>query len=117
MKQLEKKIKSRGFIFEQQYRNDDYAIYIQWLNNEIISYELIKIRKNKDWESFGKHFEACESYPNTNTWGKYGWTFKNYSDAVKRLNEYTTDLRNLDCEVNAEGTISQDLRQSIGFQK
>jgi len=95
MQQLEKEIKSRGFIFEQEFRKDDYAIYSQWLNNEIISYELIRIRKNKDWELFGKHFEACESYPSDNSWGSEGWTFKNYSDAVKRLTEHTTDLQNL----------------------
>ena len=108
MKQLEKEIRSNGFVYMQESRNNRFAIYSQWLGGEIIAYELIRIGKNKDRELFGKHYQASESYPDTKKWGKDGWTFKNYSDALKRLSEYSTDLPNLGQRVNIEGTFSQD---------
>jgi len=113
MKQLEKEIRSNGFIYIQEFRNDRFAIYSQWLGNEIIGYELIKIRKRKDRVLFGKHYLASEVYPDTKSWGSEGWTFKNYSDAVKRLSEYSTDLPNLGQRMNITGTISQDKYKTL----
>ncbi len=117
MKPLEEEIKTNGFIYNQEFRNNKFAIYSQWLNNEIIAYELIRIRKNKDRVFFGKHFEACESYPTNKEWGKLGWTFKNYSDAVKRLTVYSKDLRNIEQRVNIEGNNLQDLDRNLSIRK
>lgn len=90
MKQLATEIKHKGFLYIQEYRNDSYAIYSQWLDNKIIAFELIRIKKNKDRELFGKLYPASETYPDTKGWGKEGWTFKSYNNAIQRLTEYTT---------------------------
>jgi hypothetical protein len=105
MKQLNKVLKTNGFIYSQEHRNNKFAIYSQWIGNEIIAYELIKIRKRSDRELFGKYYQASEVYPDTKSWGQEGWTFKNYSNAVKRFNDYSKDPSNLTVRVNDKCTL------------
>lgn len=95
MKELEKRIEYKGFVYLQEYRDEKYAIYSQWLDNDLIAYELIKIRKNKEFERFGKSYGACESYPTDREWGDSGWTFKTLKEAEKRLSEYKSKLSKL----------------------
>ena len=93
MKQLEREIRTNGFLYYQEYRNDKFAIYSQWLDGEIINYELIKIRKREDRILLGKHYPASEVYPDTKSWGNEGWTFKNFKNAMERLSKYSDNLQ------------------------
>ena len=92
MKLLKKTIEYKGFIYLQEYRNENYAIYSQWLNNDLIAYELIKITKNKNKILFGKQFEESERYPTDKMWGDYGWAFETFLEAQKRLLVYVPEL-------------------------
>lgn len=95
MKKIAERIESKGFVYVQEWRNNKWAIYQQWLDNELIAYELIKIRKNKEHIIAGKIFPVSESYPTDKSWGKEGWTFHKLADAKKRLIEYEPELANL----------------------
>ena len=117
MKQLEKEIRTNGFLYCQVYRNHNFAIYSQWSGNVIIAYELIKIRKRKDRILFGKHYPAPEVYPDTKSWGNEGWSFKNLNQAMKRLSEYSNNLQNLEQRANAGDIILQDIDGNQGLRK
>jgi hypothetical protein len=116
MKQLSNEIKTNGFVYIQEHRNNKFAIYSQWVGNEIIAYELIKIRNRNDRELFGKHYPASEVYPDSKSWGQEGWTFKNYSNAVKRFNDYSKVPSNLPVRVNDKCTILRVLDISSHLQ-
>lgn len=85
MRLLEKKFDYRGFSYNQEWRDDKYAIYSQWLEGELVGYEAIIIRKNKEYERFGKIFPASESYPTDRQWGIFAWTYKNYYEAQAKI--------------------------------
>lgn len=104
IKVIAKNIESKGFLYKQELRNENYAIYSQWLNNDLIAYELIKIRKNNECERFGKIIGASESYPTDKEWGDRGWTFKSFADAKKRLFILAPELANLHSPTRVEAT-------------
>ncbi|MCK9210451.1 MAG: hypothetical protein M0P61_06415 [Ignavibacteriaceae bacterium] len=92
MKQLEKRIEFKGFVFIQETRNENTAIYQQWLKKYLIAYEVIRIRKNKTREQFGKIFLPSESYPTEKSWGNEGKTFKNLKDALKQYEKWSCEV-------------------------
>lgn len=104
MKELEKRIDRKGFIYLQEFRDDTFAIYSQWLKKNttnnlkedtLVGYELIKIRKNIEHMIAGVNYAPSESYPGEKSWGTEGWTFKTLKEAKERLSKYTLELANL----------------------
>lgn len=95
MKPLKKTIEFKEFIYLQEYRNENYAIYSQWLNNDLIAYELIKTLPNQADKRFGIKAGEYEFYPTDKMWGDFGWTFKTFAEAQKRLLVYVPELSNL----------------------
>lgn len=88
MKQLEKTIKKNGFRYEQLNRNDVYAIYAQFWNNELIGHEVFKINKYAEREIAGVKIEAHEALAGDNQFGVTAWsTGKDYNDALNKYNE------------------------------
>ena len=92
MKQLAERIEFKGFVFIQETRNENLAIYQQWLRKDLIDYEVIRIRKNKTREQFGKIFPSSESYPTEKSWGNEGKTFKNLKDALKQYEKWSCEV-------------------------
>jgi len=95
MRLLKKTIEYKGFIYLQEYRNENYAIYSQWLNNDLIAYELIKILPNRADNRFGINAGEFEFYPTEKMWGDSGWTFKTFAEAQKSLLVHIPELANL----------------------
>jgi len=85
MKKLVEKWESMGDKFEVLSRTDRYAIATRLGAN--LSYEVAVISKNDAYEAFGKRFDASETWPSTNSWGKKGWTFVNKEDAFEKYNQ------------------------------
>jgi len=105
MKALAKNIELKGFFYKQELRNENYAIYSQWLKNDLIAYELIRIRKNKGCERFGKIIGASESYPTEKDWGVRGWTYKSFSEAKKKFLVVSPELANLHSPARVGATL------------
>ena len=109
MKKLEIDFDFKGFHYHQEWRDENFAIYSQWSDGELMSYESIKIRKNKPSERFGRVFEATESYPNDKSWGKEGFTSKTFEEAQGILIKHfgsIFNLPNLGSPMNKRATFS-----------
>ena len=85
MKKLEKEFKKWNFIFTQVKREGKYAIYEKFFEETSIGFEVIIIQKQKEHERFGQVFPAKELYPSSEAWGKYGWTFTDFRDAITKF--------------------------------
>ena len=95
MKKLETDFDFRGFRYHQEWRNDEYAIYSQFLKESFCGYESIRIGKNKAGERFGKEFGETESYPPDKQWGINGFTSKTFEEAKKMLFNHFGKIQNL----------------------
>jgi hypothetical protein len=49
------------------------------------SFEVIRLRRNKAREIFGKQIPACESIPPSEAWGCEGWTFGDAKSARQKF--------------------------------
>ena len=80
MEKLKTDFDSRGFHYHQEWRDRNHAIYSQWdlWNNQLVGYETIRIKRQKEKIIFGKNFEAKEAYPKDKDWGSYGFTSKTF---------------------------------------
>ncbi len=117
MKTLAINIESKGYFYKQELRNENFAIYSQWLNNDLIAYELIRIRKNKESMRFGKIIDASESYPNERQWGVRGWTIKSFNEANKKFLSLTEELANSHSPRSVESICSLNPILSVGLQR
>lgn len=104
MRKLDTEIHYKGFVYKQESRNKDYAVYSQWLENDLLGYEVIKIQKYPAGERFGKYYEAAEGYPGDKSWGKEGWTFKTMKQVCIFLNDICPELAEIVSIQNGGGT-------------
>jgi hypothetical protein len=102
MKPLEINFTYKGFQYNQEWRDESFAIYSQWLGSELIGYESFKIKKNKAYERFGKFYEASEGFPTSNEWGWFGFTSKTFKEAQEILLEHYPKIPNLVLEQRTE---------------
>ena len=97
MQKLPTEINRGDFIYRQLRREGKYAIYEQILKDVVCAmpgesdknittgYEVIIIRRRKEMNAFGKTYPAREIYPSRGEWGKFGFTFNNFGDAVAKF--------------------------------
>ena len=72
---LKTEFKWNQYRYEQLERTATSAIYSQFdPNDEIVAYEVVRIRVEQPGEVMGKFYPLREVYPGTNQWGSYGWT-------------------------------------------
>lgn len=72
-------------LYEQIFREGDVAIYRQTkAGQESEAFEVGRIRHNKARDTFGKHFEASESWPSSEEWGIRAWTCTTLRRAKER---------------------------------
>jgi len=101
MEKLPLEINKGAFIYRQNIRKGKYAIYEQILKrvdcpmpgepkkNVLIAYEVIRIKRQKAQEIFGKSYPAKEIYPKSSDWELYGWTFKDRRSALSKFKDLT----------------------------
>lgn len=78
MKPLATKIKSKGFLYRQVWREGMKAVYSQArLNNpdKIIAHEAILVQSHNGYTLAGNTYPPAEFYPRTADWGSKAWTF------------------------------------------
>ena len=70
------------YRYEQLERTATSAIYSQFdPNDELVAYEVVRIRVEQPGEVMGKFYPLREVYPGTNQWGSYGWTCRSLDEA------------------------------------
>ena|ERR1700723_3931814 len=87
MKQLEKTITRKGFLYTQIDRTDEKAIYSQHYidGGQLIGHEIFYIKIQKEGEFKGIHFEEKEHFPNDNDFGVIAWSVgKDLERAMKK---------------------------------
>ncbi len=95
MMTLESKIRKNGFVYELVERNDRVAIYAQYIEDEIIAYEVFIIRNRK--ESVRKvgdktfTYSGGEKFPCNEDFGYTAYTCRTLERARSRFAEL--DLR------------------------
>jgi hypothetical protein len=86
MKQLAERFNSDGFAFKMLKRIGQLAIFVkQKPDSEDKSFEVVRIRQNKERIMAGQTIPACESMPPSTRWGTDGWTYNTIEDAETRL--------------------------------
>lgn len=76
-----------SYQYKQVWRDEDYAIYSQICDGVIYAFEVYRISKNESGELFGKYFEASESIPSSEQWGKTAYTVADMERAFKRIED------------------------------
>lgn len=71
--------------YEQVFRQGNVAIYRQTKEGQTWeAFEVGRIRQNKARETFGKQFEASESWPTSEEWGIRAYTYTDLASAKTR---------------------------------
>ena len=79
---LKTEFKWNQYRYEQLERTDTSAIYSQFnSDDEIVAYEVVRIRVEQPGEVMGKFYPLREVYPGTSQWGSYGWTCRSLDEA------------------------------------
>lgn len=70
------------YRYEQLERTATSAIYSQFnSDDELVAYEVVRIRVEQPGEVMGKFYPLREVYPGTSQWGSYGWTCRSLDEA------------------------------------
>ena len=73
----------RGFEYRQIERTSKAAIYAQYLDGELIAYEVVKVIWHPEREIMGKAVEEGESLPGDVSWGTHGFTAYPFERAMQ----------------------------------
>jgi hypothetical protein len=73
--------------YRQIYHEGDFAIYLQtWKGNEqSAAFEVVRIRRHEGFQIGDRFVEAAEVYPNSEAWGRDGWTLPDKEAAFHKL--------------------------------
>ena len=88
MKLLPLTFKKYGHRFVLLRRCENKALYVQYIGNTLIAYEVIKIRKRlQRYNRLLKQEDpAQEIYPSKEQWGSKAWTCKIWEKALAKYN-------------------------------
>ena len=78
MKELDKEIKRRGFVYIQEFADTSGYVYRQVLNGVTVGYESFLRRENSQFD--------CVSFPGDNAFGVWAWSTKTLEKAKSYLN-------------------------------
>jgi hypothetical protein len=87
---LPKEFRRGGFAYRQIARERNGALYEQCSTGcaePSVCYEVIKIRRREGFEIGGRFVEPSEVYPNSEAWGRDGWTLQDKESAFRKLRE------------------------------
>ena len=88
MKKLEKTLRKNQFDYELVERNENFAIYKQLSDNLTISFEVFKIKNNKETKIGDNIIEAGEAFPGNEDFGKIAWTYSAFVNPEMDKKEY-----------------------------
>jgi len=86
---LDNEFRADGFELKLVKREGDFAIYSKGRGDKIYGYEVIKVKKNKGGEMFGKMIPPREGYPSNEAFGTWGWYFPDLEHAQARFDRLT----------------------------
>jgi hypothetical protein len=89
-KLLPTRFRRDGFNYWQIAREGNAAIYAQiWSRcaNSNVSYEVIRIHRRRCFQIDGRLVKPAEVYPNSEAWGRQGFTFTDKDAAFAKLQE------------------------------
>ena len=87
MRILENEINKNGFQYTCVLRGFKAFVYVQHQNGLPIAYEVFKRKINKDYEIAGVKIEGGEAFPGNEAFGKWAWSYKSESDAIKKFQD------------------------------
>ena len=80
------KLKKNGFDYVQVLRGKKTCIYAQWLEGELIAYEVMKIRIKPGRQVKSVWIEEREKFPADEDFGYHAWTYKTWDRANEKYN-------------------------------
>jgi len=89
MLRLPESLKRYGTTLKLVMRCENKAIYSQYYGDDLVGYEVVKIRilKSRFVKIFNRIEPERETYPSTGQWGIYGWTYMTLEKAIERYNQ------------------------------
>ena len=84
---MEKEFKYKGFDYRLHKSEGKIAIYFQFLENNFLGYEVIRLKFHKGVHRHGTFYPDRYLYPTDNDWGVYGWTYKDATKAEDKFLE------------------------------
>ncbi len=88
-KPLKTSFTKNSFNFIQIKRVGDKAIFSKQKEGGGISYEVIMVQRHLDYQIAGVTIEAAETYPSSESWGVYGFTYVTLAEAEKKFKKLT----------------------------
>jgi len=93
-KQLNTEFTECGFHFKEELRKKNIAIYSKEKNG-IKSYETIIVTRHDGYTIAGNYIEPAEVYPSNTAWGKNGFTYKTFGEAVDKMEQLIEENKNV----------------------
>lgn len=92
MVKLRTQFTMNGFFFKQCKRTGNIAIYEQWKDDNLLSYEVIrvKVKPAEENQLYVIRHDETEVYPKSREWGENGYTYKTIKEAEVKFNEMLT---------------------------
>lgn len=89
MKTIPKTYKRRGYGYTLIYREADVVIYQQNFidSDKTTSYEVCIVRTRASDNEFTGTEAGDEYLPSPEEWGRYGWTYTRWEEAVNKANQ------------------------------
>lgn len=88
MKKLPVTFTKLRFCFKQLKRFKNIAIYNRCREDGSVNhYEVIVIQSHQDYKLGDVTIPASETYPSSEKWGIYGWTYLNLKDAERKFEQ------------------------------
>lgn len=90
MKPIRNTFVSDGYTFRQIAREKNVAVYEKvWGSHH--TWEVIKVRQRGERLLKGKHLEASEQYPTSESWGEDGWSLTTKESAFAWMDKVLRD--------------------------
>ena len=78
MKELEINLTKNGFNYKQILKSDKGYVYEQSMDGRVIAYEVFERKENTQYN--------CISFPTSNAFGIWAWTYWHKEDAIAKFN-------------------------------
>ncbi len=82
---LPQKLRKNGFVYNLVLRGRRTCIYSQWSANNLISFEVFKIKTRPLRKVKGIWLEARERFPRDEDFGYSAWTIKDWGKAKRKF--------------------------------
>lgn len=87
MEKLKLKLRKNGFDYFQITRDDNFAIYLQVVSDEIFRYEVFKIKTVQESILRATVYPARELFPGNEDFGSTAWTCMTIDLALKKYHD------------------------------